>query len=155
MPVRVEERGFDSALVRLGAIRDGKLAMRGANAIARSFLDDTLDYIAEGKSFTDRGKHIKHIRWRPVDGGALVYTRARHLLYMEQGTGPHVIGPRARRQGRAIRFSAGGGVLLRNRVHHPGTRPVPFFFADLSARMARANQAAAKVLGDAVQGGNK
>lgn len=133
--------GIDSALTRLRAWRDPKLPLKMANAMARSFLGDTLDWIDEGKSFTDRNKHEKYFHWKPESYGASVYVKSRHLVWMEQGTAPHTISPR-RGRSQALRFRVGDGYLIRRLVHHPGTRPLPFFFAETPARLARARQAA-------------
>jgi hypothetical protein len=132
----------------LAVLQDERLTMKAANAAAKEFKGDILDYVDEGKSFTNRGKHQKFIKWRTDGPGALVYTKARHLVWMEQGTGAHAIGPRRRgkRKAKVLRFKAGGGFLFRKRVQHPGTRPLPFFFADFAAREAKMREAVAGVL---------
>jgi hypothetical protein len=150
--MRIEQQGIDSALLRLRAVRDGKLPLRAANAMAQSFKADILGYVDEGHSFTDRNKHEKLIHWKPVESGALVYTRARHLAWMEQGTAAHAIAPRPKRGKKALRMKIGSGWVLRKLAHHPGTRPMPFFFADLSSRLARARLAAVQAVGPVVEG---
>jgi hypothetical protein len=130
----------------LAMLQDARLAMKAANAAAKEFKGEVLDYIEEGKSFTNRGKHQKFIKWRTDGPGAMVYTKAKHLAWMEQGTGDHAISPRGRSQRKVLRFKAGGGFLFRKLVRHPGTRPLPFFFADFTAREAKMREAAAGVL---------
>lgn len=142
--------GVDSALSRLTALRDPKLPLRAANAMAKTFLADTLEWIDAGHSFTDRNKHERYLHWKPESFGAMAYVKSRHLVFMEQGTSPHTIAPRRGHQ--AVKFRAGAGYLIRRLVRHPGTRPLPFFFADLSGRIARARAAAAGVLAAKLQG---
>lgn len=50
--------------------------------------------------------------------------------YHLYGTGPHII--RARRR-KALRFVAGGQVIFRRSVHHPGTRANPYLQRALQA----------------------
>lgn len=67
---------------------------------------------------------------------AAVVASAHYAAYVEYGTRPHEITPKARK---ALRFAAsaagarlsgtprtGAAVVFAKRVHHPGTRPEPF-----------------------------
>lgn len=136
------------------ALRDERLAMKAANAMAKEYLGDTLQYVAQGRSFTNRNKHQKHIKWRFDGRGAKVYAKARHLVWMEEGTAAHAIAPRdrggkgrgKRRQRQVLRIKTHGGLLFRKLANHPGTREMPFFFAEASARQTRGIAAARGVI---------
>lgn len=131
----------------LAALRETRLAARVANTMAKKYQGEILDFVEQGKAFTDRGKHRKYLRWRTLDGpSALVYTQAKHLYWMEEGTLPHAIAPRQRGQRQVLRFRAGGGHAFRRAVAHPGTRKLPFFFADTAARGDRMRAAGRGVL---------
>jgi len=123
----------------------------GAKRAAESWVDDTQDWIAGGKSFTPRtGQLEQSIGWRPTNRGAEVFANAETAPYVEYGTRAHVIRPRPGRQ--ALRFPFGGGFLIRRSVQHPGTKPKPFFFADREARLARALQEARIGILDRLEG---
>lgn len=132
------------ALVRQAGILASK-------RVAEGWVEETLDWIAAGQSFTSRtGQLEQSIGWRPVGDGAEVYAQAAHAGFVERGTEPHVIRPRPGRK--ALRFFPGGGAaVIRRAVQHPGTDPMPFFFADEERRLAVLLQAAraavAEVLG--------
>ncbi|ASF48757.1 transcriptional regulator [Methylovulum psychrotolerans] len=123
-----------------------------ANAAAESYTDDTLDWVAEGKSFTSRtGQLEQSVGWRPLgDGSAEIYANAEYALYVEEGTRPHVILPK---NGRALKIptSGGGGYILRRKVNHPGTAPMPFFFADGAGREQRMGERALSVLAGVIE----
>lgn len=130
----------------LRGLLDAKLAYRAVNAAARSYKSDVLAFIGQGAAFTARkgGPLEKSIKWRTDGPGALAFTKARHAAILEGGSRPHAIEPKARRGGKALKFSVGeGGFLFRKRAQHPGTAAEPFFFADFAAREARMAAAAA------------
>lgn len=52
-----------------------------------------------------------------------VSARARHALFVHEGTRPHVIRPR---RANALVFDIDGRTVFARRVRHPGTRPRPF-----------------------------
>lgn len=54
----------------------------------------------------------------------------RYAPFIEFGTRPHVI---QARRARALRFVAGGQVLFRKSVNHPGTRPYKFLWRATNA----------------------
>jgi hypothetical protein len=76
------------------------------------------------------------------ESSARVVASAKYAAYVELGTRPHEITPRARQALRWAASPAGqrltgtptkaaqrggaGGVVFAKRVHHPGTRPYPF-----------------------------
>ena len=85
---------------------------------------------------------------------ATVVTSANYAAYVELGTRPHEITPRARA---ALRWAAspggarlsgsprkGAAVVFATRVHHPGTKPYPFLVPGARKAVADAH------LGDAV-----
>jgi hypothetical protein len=152
--MRILEQRFDSALLRLAALRDQKLALKAADAAASSFTDDVREYVGSGHAHFTRvgGKFAKSIKIKYPRDGALVQCKAKHAAALEYGTRPHEIEPRARRGKRALRFTEGQGVLARRRVQHPGTKPYPFFYADLPARKARMQQAIADVVRPVLKG---
>ncbi|WP_280329602.1 HK97 gp10 family phage protein [Nocardia wallacei] len=64
----------------------------------------------------------------------LVFARARHARFIEEGTRPHVIRPR---NARALRFEIGGRVVFAQRVNHPGTAARPFLRDAVREELAR------------------
>ena len=132
----------------LAALSDQRNAQLVANAAAESFVDDTLDYIKAGKAFKPHtGQLEQSINWRPAgDGSAEVYAQAAYAGFVEHGTEPHVITPRAGRKGLKIPVSGGGGYIIRRSVNHPGSRPHPFFFTDLDGRKQHMQERALSVL---------
>lgn len=165
MSLSIEWRFRDTdTLSVLAGLKDQRLYMKAIDAAAKSYREDVLKYVAEGKSFTDRGKHLKFIKLNfPPGPSAMVYTKAKHLVWMEGGTGPHPIAPRdhggkKRGRGRGHKVLAfneggeGGSLLFRKLVNHPGTRPIPFFFADMPAREARMMQAMRRVIASGMEG---
>jgi hypothetical protein len=144
------------ALPVLASLLDSKLASKAANAAAKSYKTDVLGYVRGGAAFMARqgGPLEKSIRWAAEGPGAKVYTRAKHAAIMEGGSRPHAIGPKGRRKRKTIRFDSGaaGGRLFRKLVQHPGTQPMPFFFADMSARQGRIADAVAGILAGKLAG---
>jgi hypothetical protein len=126
-----------------------------ANAMAESYVDDVHDWIDAGHSFTPQYGHLQQAtNWRPKGGGvAEVYildqtfqnynekleyrfdaNPAGYAWFVEKGTGPHVINPKAGRNGLKIPVSGGDGYIIRRSVNHPGSKAHPFFFADMDNR---------------------
>lgn len=138
-------------LTREGPEMVRRAGILAAKRMAESWVEQTQDWIGAGRSFTGRTGHLEQsIGWRPVGDGAEVYAQADYAGYVERGTEPHVIRPRPGRK--ALRFFSGGGAaVIRREVHHPGTDPMPFFFADEDRRLALvlqdARAAVAEVLG--------
>ena len=126
----------------LRALSNPGNAQRIANVAAESYVDDMLDWIDGGHSFTGRtGQLQQSIGWRSVlNGSSEVYANARYATYVEKGTGIHaghqswIIGPKSGRK--AIRFnvSGGAGYVIRRRITHKGSQAKPFFFTDLASR---------------------
>lgn len=132
----------------LASLVDQRNAHAVVNAAAESFVDDTLDWIKAGKGFTPRtGQLEQSINWRPAGNGiAEVFAQAEYAPYVEYGTSPHVIEPKPGRGGLKIPVSGGGGYIIRRKVNHPGSKPHPFFFADLDNRKQHMQERALSVL---------
>ncbi|NJA04164.1 HK97 gp10 family phage protein [Methylococcaceae bacterium WWC4] len=134
------------------------------NAAAERFVLDTLEWISAGHAFTSRtGQLEQSINWHPAgDGGAVIYASAEYAGWVEEGTEPHVIRPKDGRKGLKIPTGgnaspvgpqlAGGGYVIVKQVNHPGSRPFPFFFADLDNRQAHMQQAGLSVLASRLTG---
>jgi hypothetical protein len=132
----------------LAALGDPHNVQLVANAMAESYVDDTLDWIKDGKGFTPRnaGGLEQAIGWRPAgNGSAEVYANKDYARYVEEGTEPHVIRPKDRQ---ALRFPVGGGVGFgfARVINHPGSKAHPFFFADMDNRKQHMQERGRSVL---------
>jgi hypothetical protein len=114
-------------------------AIGGPSAIDRYMTAIGLAAVREQKLLVHRktgntGRTIRLIQ--PVTGGTAVTVAGGAGVYLEYGTRPHTITPRA---AKALRFAASGGgarlsgaprvgaaVVFAKVVHHPGTKPYPF-----------------------------
>ncbi|WP_427551157.1 hypothetical protein ACQE3D_18435 [Methylomonas sp. MS20] len=142
----------------LAALADESNAQLVVNAAAERYVLDTLEWISAGHAFTSRtGKLEQSINWHPAgDGGAVIYASAEYAEYVEKGTGtfaghePWVISSKSDRNGQ--KNPAGGGYVIVNQVNHPGSRPFPYFFADLDNRQAHMQQAGLSVLASRLTG---
>ena len=136
----------------LEALRNPANSQLIANAAAECYTDDTLDWIAQGESFTSRtGQLEQSIGWLPLGGGkAEVFANAHYALYVEDGTEPHVITPKPGGKALKIPVSGGGGYILRRKVNHPGSRAHPFFFAELDNRKQHMHAAGMSILAGAM-----
>jgi hypothetical protein len=129
----------------LGSLLTHKIALQAANAAGKQYQKEVKAFIRSGKAYNPKpeGKGEKSIKWKPIGDGAMVYTKARHLLWIEEGTGSKRIGfawstyPIKNKKSsgkKALTLAIGGGILLRSSVNHPGMLPKPFFFSELEAR---------------------
>lgn len=143
--IKLDLGNAPSVLAALADIRNDQLM---ANAAAGSYVDDTLDWIAAGRAFTPHtGQLEQSINWRPAGfGEAEVYANAEYAGWVEDGTEPHVITPKAGRNGLKIPVSGSGGYIVRRSVNHPGSKPYPFFFADLADRQQHMQERALSLL---------
>jgi len=147
LTINLDLGNVPSVLARLA---DAGVAQRVANAAAESYVDDTLEWIGAGRGFTTRtGQLEQSINWSPLSEGAVqVYANAEYAGYVETGTRPHVIAPKAGRK--ALKFAGGGGFIFRRAVNHPGSKPYPFFYVDRENRqdnmLAAANSVLATVM---------
>lgn len=132
MTVSIDLSELDSVLATLS--NSPRLQGLAAKAAAESYTDEILDWIEGGYAFTTRNGQLEQsIGWRPVDNGAEVYANAEYAGYVEFGTRPHVIRPKPGRGGLKIPIP-GLGYIIRREVHHPGSKPHPFFFTDENHR---------------------
>ena len=129
--------------------RAGLLA---AKRVAEDYVDEIHKTIKAGRSFKPRtGQLEQSINWRGTDDGAVVFSEAEHAPHVEYGTRAHVIRPKPGRK--ALRwFPAGGGVAFARKVDHPGTRPMPFFFADFEGRQTRLLASAREAIAETIGG---
>jgi hypothetical protein len=126
----VEVTGIPQTEARLRAIRPASSGLMPKLALAA---------VAEAKRIVPRktgtlGRSIHVGAITPTT--ALITASANYAAYVEFGTRPHEITPKARK---ALRFAASSGgarlsgtprsgadVVFAKRVHHPGTKPQPF-----------------------------
>ncbi len=140
---------FDAGKTRsvLKALADPKLRDRLVKVAAETYVDATLDWIAAGRAFKSHtGILEQSIGWRFAGGGeAEVFAQAEYAGFVEHGTRPHVIEPKAGRKALKIP-SPGNGFFFAGKVNHPGSKPHPFFFADQAARQQRMQSVLVSVL---------
>jgi hypothetical protein len=83
----------------------------------------------------------------PIRGDVAVDRSAPYGAMLEEGTRPHDIVPI---RAEALRFMLGGNVVFAKRVHHPGTKPMPFMKPSLAEKrveiLARLRAAVAEPL---------
>ena len=132
----------------LAALSNPKIAQQVVNAAAESYVDDVHDWIGAGQGFTPRtGILQQSINWRPGGNGtAEIYANAEYARFVEEGTKPHKINPKAGGKGLKIPVAGGGGYVIRRGVNHPGSKPHPFFFADMVDRSRHMQERALSVL---------
>lgn len=145
----INETEFRRDLDRaVGEISDG--TTRGV----RMGLDEGADEARASRAFKDRTgdlrKSIRGIIETSTRGGAVGFLEARvpYASFVEEGTEPHVIRPKApsgtpkskRLPGQGVRaktdigthrvalrwYDEGGGIHFAREVHHPGSKPHPF-----------------------------
>ena len=68
-----------------------------------------------------------------------------YSIYVEYGTGPHIIEPR---HARALRFETEEGIVFAKRVRHPGTPPNPFVHRAAEETIHNAAQIIDEVVGE-------
>ena len=119
----------------LAALADPRITDKLVKVGAEVYVDETLDWIDAGKAFKGRtGILEQSIGWNFAGNGtAEVFANAEYAGWVEEGTEPHVIEPRAGRSALKIPSSA-GGFFFTGKVDHPGSKPHPFFFADRDNR---------------------
>jgi len=158
----------------LAALRNPRNAQLIASAAAESYVTDVHDWIDAGHSFRSQYGHLQQaVNWRPTGNGtAQVYVldqtfqnyndkldyrfnanTAGYAWYVEHGTDPHVINPKAGRKGLKIPVSGGGGYIIRRSVNHPGSKAYPFFFADMDNREQHMQAAGLSVLARIIANG--
>jgi len=91
------------------------------------------DHIDQGKAFTPRTGHLQgSVGFRmKSENVAVVFAEAKYAPFVEFGTRPHVILPKRKK---ALRFFKDGKEVIVKKVNHPGSKPYPFFYADMERR---------------------
>jgi hypothetical protein len=125
-------RGSAALDRRLHAIGNVKLGKAVLTRLAMATVREAKILVPRKTSNLGRSIHATTI----TETEAHVVASARYAGYVEFGTRPHEITPRAKK---ALRFAAtaagrrltgtprkGAAVVFAKRVHHPGTRPHPF-----------------------------
>jgi hypothetical protein len=67
-----------------------------------------------------------------IEGDEIHIEMARHGLYVELGTPPHIIKPVT---AKALHWKDGGKDVFAKKVMHPGTRPNPFIRTTLKTKL--------------------
>jgi hypothetical protein len=128
---------------------------RAVYAAAERYRQDVKAWINSGHSFQSRdGALEQSIVWRGVsDTSARVSANTSYDSFVEFGTGiyaghrPWVIRPTPAGGRKALAFPGpGGGRIVRRSVIHRGSRPKPYFFADLAGRKQRMGETALSVI---------
>jgi hypothetical protein len=103
---------------------------------AETYVEDIHDWIDAGRAFTPRtGNLQRSITWyMSPDNSARIIAQADYAKWVELGTKPHTILPKRRK---ALKIPTPEGYIFRKKVSHPGSKPYPFFFANLQNRAKR------------------
>lgn len=103
----------------------------GSQKATRQTAEQARERIASGAYWTNRtGKVGKSfvVSQDPEGLGAVLRSGNKVARFLEAGTKPHVITAKRRD---ALRFvAAGGGVVFRRTVKHPGTKPLNYIAAE-------------------------
>ncbi len=140
---------LDEASSVLAALASNETLTRMVYVAAQSYKTDVDDWINSGQAFKTRpeGQLQQSINWLPDgDSSATVFANAAHAPYVEFGTRPHIINAKNRK---ALKFAGGGGFIFRRSVHHPGSKPFPFFYTDMTNRQENMMNAVRLVLAEA------
>jgi hypothetical protein len=110
-----------------------KSLRRAIMIAAETYTKDIHDWIDSGRAFTPRtGNLQRSITWyMPTDTSARIIAQADYAKYVEFGTKPHAILPKRRK---ALKIPTPEGYIFRKKVNHPGSKPYPYFFANLQDR---------------------
>lgn len=148
--IRIDLTGVEDTKSILVALADPSMARQAAGVAAETYHDQTLNWIADGKSFTPRNGHDGlegSIGWRMEGDSALVFANKFYAVYIEEGTGLYGLKkakyPIVPKNRKALAWPSGNksGFTFSKKVMHPGIKAKPFFFADPSGR-ARAMETA-------------
>jgi hypothetical protein len=103
---------------------------------AETYTREIHDWIDAGRAFRPRtGNLQRSITWyMNTDTSARIIAQADYAKYVEFGTKPHAILPKRRK---ALKIPTPEGYIFRKKVSHPGSKPYPFFFANLQDRAKR------------------
>jgi len=110
-----------------------KSLRRSIMIAAETYVKDIHDWIDSWRAFTPRtGNLQRSITWyMATDTSARIIAQADYAKFVEFGTKPHTILPKRRK---ALKISTPKGYIFRKSVSHPGSKPYPFFFANLQDR---------------------
>ncbi len=113
-----------------------KSLRRAIMIAAETYVRDIHDWIDSGRAFTPRtGNLQRSITWyMNTETSARIIAQADYAKYVEFGTKPHIILPKRRK---ALKIPTPEGYIFRKKVSHPGSKPYPFFFANLQDRARR------------------
>lgn len=117
MPLKVQQslrvRLIKIAAMFINEVKTGKLA---GQMVRKQTGNLAASVRLEQQTFTDTTAAV--VIAAGGDSVGVKYAR-----FVEEGTGPHEI---VAKNGKALRFMAGGNAIFRKRVKHPGTAPRPF-----------------------------
>jgi len=118
-------------ILQQGAVE--KRLRRAIMIAAETYVKDIHDWIDSGRAFKPRtGNLQRSITWyMATENSARIIAQADYAKYVEFGTKPHAILPKRRK---ALKIPTPEGYSFRKRVSHPGSKPYPFFFANLQDR---------------------
>ena len=123
--VKIEAENLDWFL-KLSAGREALSA--GLTEFTLSLFRSVHRVIDEGKAFTPRTGHLQQsIRVdlsKVEEGKAEIVAGASYAPFVEFGTRPHLIKPKRRQ---SLRWATEEGFVFARIVHHPGSKPHPFF----------------------------
>ncbi len=110
-----------------------KSLRRAIMIAAETYVRDIHDWIDSGRAFKPRtGNLQRSITWyMSTENSARIIAQADYAKYVEFGTKPHIILPKRRK---ALKILTPEGYIFRKKVSHPGSKPYPFFFANLQGR---------------------
>ncbi len=113
-----------------------KSLRRALMIAAETYVRDIHDWIDSGRAFTPRtGNLQRSITWYiSTENSARIIAQADYAKWVEFGTKPHAILPKRRK---ALKIPTPEGYIFRKKVSHPGSKPYPFFFANLQDRAKR------------------
>jgi len=113
-----------------------KSLRRAVMIAAETYVKDIHDWIDSGRAFKPRtGNLQRSITWYMAsENSARIIGQADYAKFVEFGTKPHAILPKRRK---ALKIPTPEGYIFRKRVNHPGSKPYPFFFANLQDRARR------------------
>ncbi len=120
-------------------LKKKKQALRnGIKAAGKWYYKQIHNDIDTKKSFTPRTGNLQQsITVRFEDDKAVIGTDKEYAPFVEYGTKAHDILPR---RAKALSIPASDGFIFVRRVKHPGSKPYPFMFLNLEARVEGATQ---------------
>lgn len=125
---------------------DQKKLNKAVKAGGLRYLEMIHEWIGQGKAFKPRTGNLQqsiNIRFEPFK--TIISANIKYAPYVEFGTKEHIILPRSRQ---ALKIPTQAGFIFRKSAMHPGTKPKPYFFADMQNRRREVTKAMAGVLWD-------